>query len=71
MNILKGPRENIPEHLSRILQYAAMAPSSHNSQPWRIIIGSADKFIVQSDSTRWLPKVDPENREVMLSNAWH
>jgi hypothetical protein len=67
MNIPNGPRENIPEHLCKILQYAAMAPSSHNSQPWRIIIGSQDRFIVQSDSSRWLPKVDPENREVMLS----
>lgn len=57
----------IPEPLSLILQYAAMAPSSHNSQPWRVIIDSPDKFFVQSDSSRWLPKVDPENREVMLS----
>jgi hypothetical protein len=67
MNIPKSPQDYIPEHLSRILQYAAMAPSSHNCQPWRIIIGPRDNFIVQSDSTRWLPKVDPGNREIMLS----
>jgi nitroreductase len=59
--------QNIPVSLSRLLHYAAMAPSSHNSQPWRVRISSPDQFIVQSDSSRWLPKVDPANREVLLS----
>ncbi len=60
---------NIPENLEKIFRYASFAPSSHNSQPWRIkaLKDSGLGFVIQSDSSRWLPQVDPFNREVMLS----
>jgi nitroreductase len=58
---------SIPEHIAQILRYASLAPSSHNTQPWRVKIISDSEFIIQSDSTRWLPKVDPDNRELLLS----
>ena len=57
----------IPEDVVQILEYASLASSSHNTQPWRIKIISDYEFIIQSDSTRWLEKVDPENRELLLS----
>jgi len=57
----------IPEDVVKILGYASLASSSHNTQPWRIKIISDYEFIIQSDSTRWLQKVDPENRELLLS----
>lgn len=58
---------NIQEHIGQILGYASLALSSHNTQPWRVKIVSESEFIIQSDSTRWLPKVDPDNRELLLS----
>lgn len=58
---------NLSEDMVQILKYASLAPSSHNTQPWRVKVISELEFIVQSDPKRWLPKVDPENRESLLS----
>lgn len=48
------------------LQYAVLAPSNHNAQPWRFIV---DKDSVQlcADRTRALPVVDPFDREMLIS----
>ena len=51
----------------RILAYAALAPSGHNSQPWAVRVVSADRWIVSADPARRLPAVDPQNREMLLS----
>lgn len=53
--------------LAEILYYAALAPSGHNAQPWTIRIITGRHWIVGTDSSRWLPAVDPENREMMIS----
>jgi len=58
---------NIPEYMIQILGYASLAPSSHNTQPWRVKIISDSEFVIQFDSTRWLLKVDSDNRELLLS----
>ena len=50
-----------------ILHHASLAPSGHNSQPWRVTIENADRWIIGADPARRLPAVDPANREVMLS----
>jgi hypothetical protein len=50
-----------------ILKYASLAPSGHNMQPWFVAIKSQNELIIGSDKERWLPAVDPENRELMLS----
>ena len=57
----------VAEYIIQILNYASLAPNSHNSQPWKIKVVSDSEFIVQSDPERWLSKVDPENRELLLS----
>lgn len=51
----------------RILHYASLAPSGHNSQPWVVRIVNEHEWIIESDPDRWLTVVDPENRETMLS----
>jgi len=56
----------MPKNIVQILKYASLAPSSHNTQPWRVKIISDSELIIQSDSTRWLPKVDLDNRELLL-----
>ncbi len=52
---------------NKILYYASLAPSGHNSQPWFVKMISSTRWIVGSDKSRWLPEVDASNREVMLS----
>ncbi|MBD3178476.1 MAG: hypothetical protein GF417_02170 [Candidatus Latescibacteria bacterium] len=58
---------DLPEKTTRILSYAALSPSGHNTQPWIVKIKSPSEIIIQSDKTRWLPEVDPTNRETFLS----
>ncbi|WP_084576564.1 Acg family FMN-binding oxidoreductase [Sporomusa malonica] len=50
-----------------ILYLASLAPSGHNTQPWTITIKGPKRWVIGSDMTRWLPAVDPDNREMMLS----
>lgn len=50
-----------------VLYHASLAPSGHNSQPWFVEIINETEWIIGSDERRWLPRVDPANREVMLS----
>jgi nitroreductase len=51
----------------RVLYYASLAPSGHNSQPWRVRVESANTWIIEADGHRRLPCVDPDNRELLLS----
>jgi nitroreductase family protein len=56
----------VEEMLRFALRYAILAPSSHNSQPWRFWL---DGSVVElySDRTRRLPIVDPADRELVMS----
>ena len=49
-----------------LLRYAILAPSSHNSQPWRVR-AEGDSLLVYADRTRALPVVDPGDRELEIS----
>lgn len=53
--------------LSDILYHASLAPSGHNTQPWTVTVHAPDRLVIGSDKKRWLPGVDPENREMLLS----
>ena len=48
------------------LQYAVLAPSNHNAQPWRFIVDE-DTVHLCADRTRALPVVDPFDREMLIS----
>lgn len=54
------------EKLSFCLNYAVLAPSGHNTQPWRFKLG-LDEVKLYADRTRALPMVDPHDRELMMS----
>lgn len=50
-----------------ILYLASLAPSGHNTQPWTVKVVEPKHWIIGSDMKRWLPAVDLENRELLLS----
>jgi len=48
------------------VRYAILAPSSHNTQPWKFaVIG--DELLLMADRSRSLPVVDPFDRELVIS----
>lgn len=55
-----------PEAIAFLLQYAILAPSSHNSQPWQFEIVE-DGVRVFVDTRRWLRVADPDQRELHIS----
>ena len=50
-----------------ILFLASLAPSGHNTQPWFVQYIEPYHWIIGNDRTKWLPAVDPTQRETMLS----
>src|SRR5215469_16093227 len=54
------------EQLRFLLQYAVLAPSGHNSQPWMFKIDE-DTVELYADRSRALPVVDPDDRELTIS----
>jgi hypothetical protein len=55
------------EQLHFLLQFALLAPSTHNSQPWRFRIVDDDTVEVWSDPTRWLRRIDAAGRQLAMS----
>ncbi len=54
------------DKLRYLLNYAVLAPSGHNSQPWLFkIVG--DKVELYADRTRALPVCDPQDRELIMA----
>ncbi|MGH4006688.1 MAG: Acg family FMN-binding oxidoreductase [Pseudonocardiaceae bacterium] len=54
------------EQVFDALRAAALAPSTHNTQPWRFrVAGGA--FEVWADPSRRLPVVDPDDRQLRLA----
>lgn len=60
-------RDALGEARERILASAGRAPSSHNSQPWLVTVSSPDEWIIEGDTSRRLPVIDPADRELTLS----
>lgn len=48
------------------LRYAVLAPSSHNTQPWRFIV-DGQTVTLNADRLRALPVADPYDRELIIS----
>lgn len=57
--------EPIEEQAWFLLRYAVLAPSSHNSQPWRFK-NSGYEIDVAAEEARWLDATDPDRREPFL-----
>lgn len=50
-----------------ILYLASLAPSGHNTQPWLVKYIEPYHWIIGNDKSKWLPAVDPTQRETILS----
>ncbi len=50
-----------------ILYLASLAPSGHNTQPWFVTYIEPYHWIIGNDKSKWLPAVDPTQRETILS----
>jgi hypothetical protein len=73
--VVDGP-ENAARHsrgvtsdstLLQLLDLASRSPSSHNTQPWILVRTDERRLVLRSEPSRWLRKVDPTNRELLLS----
>lgn len=49
-----------------LINYAVLAPSGHNTQPWRFQI-TGTEIELYADPARALPAIDPANRELIMS----
>jgi len=58
--------KSLNERLRFLLNYAVLAPSSHNSQPWIFTVGN-DFVELEADESRWLRVADTDKRELYLS----
>lgn len=56
----------VKEQLRFLLRYAILAPSSHNSQPWRFQVSNNEIRMFRDDARR-LFIVDPDGREQTIS----
>jgi hypothetical protein len=56
----------VPEQVEAVLRAASLAPSVHNTQPWRFRV-LPDRIELHPDLDRKLPATDPEERELRLS----
>ncbi len=54
------------EQLKFITRYALLAPSTHNTQPWKFII-QHDELKLYADRSRQLTEADPSGRELVMS----
>jgi hypothetical protein len=50
-----------------ILYLSSLAPSGHNTQPWFVKYVEPYHWIISNDKSKWLPAVDPAQRETILS----
>lgn len=61
------PLDKLDDYALRYaLRHATLAPSSHNSQPWRFV-ANHDRILLCADRLRALPVVDPFDRELIIS----
>lgn len=68
-DIKTNTTEKIPLSIDEkeILYLASLAPSGHNTQPWFVKYVEPYHWIIGNDKNRWLPAVDPTQRETILS----
>lgn len=54
------------ERRAFLIRFAVLAPSGHNSQPWKFVV-DGDAITVSADMSRSLPQSDVNHRQLFLS----
>jgi len=62
---LRAPLAPDPS-LHELIRYATLAPNSHNTHPWRFVIGT-DAIHINADLSRATPAVDPDHHHIFVS----
>lgn len=57
---------NLADKLRFLLHYAILAPSSHNTQPWKFMVNE-NTVRIFIDQNRWLKIADADQRELHIS----
>ncbi len=61
------PQQGTPrEQLTFLVRWAVLAPSSHNSQPWRFSVRDEEIWVF-ADKSKWLKVADADERELHIS----
>lgn len=60
------PDTRTGQTLTELVRLATLAPSGHNTQPWKFAV-APDEIRIYPDLTRRVPVVDPDNRELWIS----
>lgn len=63
------PGPDTDGQLSFLLRFAILAPSTHNTQPWRFEVGTLgeNEIRLHTDPARWLRVADADQRELHVS----
>lgn len=59
--------ESPRDRLAYLVTYAVLAPSGHNTQPWRFRLAADTTLELRADRSRRLPVVDPDDRALVIS----
>ncbi len=65
-NKARLPDTRAGQDLLELVRLATLAPSGHNTQPWKFAI-QPNEVRIYPDLTRRVPAVDPDNRELWIS----
>ena len=65
-NEVRRPIAKSGDNRYELVRLATLAPSGHNTQPWKFKI-AADNIRIYPDLTRRIPAVDPDDRELWIS----
>jgi hypothetical protein len=58
--------QDLPQQIREIIRYATLAPSAHNTQPWKF--GVCENTVrLFPDYSRRMPHSDPDDRELFIS----
>ena len=57
---------SVSERLKYLINYAVLAPSTHNTQPWLFRVNDVTVDIL-ADRSRALPVIDPDDRGLLIS----
>ncbi|HRC55494.1 MAG TPA: hypothetical protein PKU97_06180 [Kofleriaceae bacterium] len=60
------PQRGVVEQLRFLVRYAILAPSTHNSQPWKFRV-TDHSVELWSDPSRMLDRIDPDRRQLFMS----